>query len=655
LQSGGSLGASITEMNKKVIIVEDEFIVADDLRLTLEAAGNVVSGIASSVEQARELVKRHKPGMALLDIHLKGKLTGIDFAKELRQEGIPFIYLSAYSNQAILEAAKATQPYGFLVKPFRDKDVLVAVDIARYRHENSVDSLLRKEQTLMRALTDINDASGSDADKLLQTIKAIQPYVPFDYLAIGKKTSGDIPYKWVGFLRLGLKEYQVISVQQLLMISGMKMEELERIRKTTADEKKTGWFNGDDFDHIRLINPFKDLLARTFTLTSNLTITFPDKHGDECYFSFFSRSREAYHADHIALLEGLYNLLIHATEYIYSNRKEPVLASSQTNEIIGNDPGLSKVLDQALQVAPFDTSVLILGETGTGKEKMAHFIHEHSQRAKKPFIKINCAVLPPTLVESELFGHEKGSFTGALEKRIGKFEQAHGGSIFLDEIGELPLDLQVKLLRVLQEKEIERIGGDDTIKVDVRMIVATNRVLEKEVAEGRFRMDLYYRLNVFPLLLPPLRERQVDIPLLAEFFGRKFCKKVNKNFHGISSQMLDSLKQFQWPGNVRELENVIEQSVILNDGLSDLVLRKPLFNSFATATKNISESGENPQNLDDIKKIQSETERVYIISIMKKANGRIRGQKGAARMLNIPASTLESRIIKLGIKKGDYR
>jgi transcriptional regulator with GAF, ATPase, and Fis domain len=298
--------------------------------------------------------------------------------------------------------------------------------------------------------------------------------------------------------------------------------------------------------------------------------------------------------------------------------------------------------------------VLIQGETGTGKEKMAYFIHEHSERARKPFIKINCAVLPPTLVESELFGHEKGSFTGALEKRIGKFEQAHGGSIFLDEVGEMPLDLQVKLLRVLQEKEIERIGGETTIKVDVRVIVATNRVLEKEVAEGRFRMDLYYRLNVFPLVLPPLRDRKVDIPVLADFFGRKFCKKINKNFPGISSQMLDSLKQYSWPGNVRELENVIEQSVILNDGVSELVLRKPLFNSFATATKIINVPGENPQNLDDIKRIQLETERAYIISIMKKANGRIRGHRGAARMLNIPPSTLESRIIKLDIKKGDY-
>jgi transcriptional regulator with GAF, ATPase, and Fis domain len=257
-------------------------------------------------------------------------------------------------------------------------------------------------------------------------------------------------------------------------------------------------------------------------------------------------------------------------------------------------------------------------------------------------------------VESELFGHEKGSFTGAVEKRIGKFEQAHGGSIFLDEIGEMPLELQVKLLRVLQEKEIERIGGETTIKVDVRMIVATNRVLEKEVAEGRFRMDLYYRLNVFPLLLPPLRDRRVDIPLLADYFARKFCKKVNRSFQGISLEMIEYLKHYEWPGNVRELENVIEQSVILNDGKSELVLRKPLFNSFATPAKNSAPPGDHPQNLDDFKRIQTETERVYIISVMKKANGRIRGQKGAARILNIPASTLESRMIKLGIKKSDY-
>jgi DNA-binding NtrC family response regulator len=641
-------------MNKKVIIVEDEFIVADDLRLTLEEAGNMVCGIASSVEQARELVRRHNPGMALLDIHLKGKLTGIDFANELRLLEIPFIYLSAYSNQAILEAAKATQPYGFLVKPFRDKDVLVALDIAWYRHENSMDSAFRKEQALMRVLNDINDTTGSDSDKLLQIIKTIQPYVPFDYLAIGKKTNGDIPYKWVGFLRLGLKEYQVITVQQLLVISGMKMEDLAKIRQTTTDEKKTGFFNAGDFDQIRIINPFKDLLARTFALSSNLTFTFPDQHHDECYFSFFNRGPEAYHADHLSLLRGLEGNLVQATKYIYSNRNEPVSIPGQMVEIIGRDPGFLNLLDQAAQVAPFDTSVLILGETGTGKEKMAYFIHELSRRAGKPFIKINCAVLPPTLVESELFGHEKGSFTGALEKRIGKFEQAHGGSIFLDEIGEMPLELQVKLLRVLQEKEIERIGGDTTIKVDVRMIVATNRVLEKEVAEGGFRMDLYYRLNVFPLLLPPLRERKSDIPLLADFFARKFCKKMNRSFHGISLEMMESLKQHEWPGNIRELENVIEQSAILNNGQSELVLRKPLFNSFTTTAKNSSQPGEPAQNLDGIKRMQTETERTYIISVMKKTNGRIRGQKGAARLLKIPASTLESRMIRLGIKKSDY-
>lgn len=641
-------------MNKKVIIVEDEFIVADDLRLTLEDAGNVVSGIASSVEQARELVRRHQPGIALLDIHLKGKLTGIDFAKELRMEGIPFIYLSAYSNQAILEAAKATQPYGFLVKPFRDKDILVALDIARYRHENSMDSPLRKEEALARILADINEGAGSDPDKLLQTVKAIQPFVLFDYLAIGKKTSGDLPHRWIGFLRLGLMEYQVITVHQLLIIAGMKMEELQKIRQTGSDQKKTGWFNGEDFLQIRSVNPFKDLLARTFSLSSNLTFTFPDQQGDECYLSFFSRGGDAYRADHLTLLERLQPMLVRTAGFINSNRNEPLPVLNQTIEIIGNDPGLLKVLDQAAQVAPFDTSVLIQGETGTGKEKMAFFIHEHSPRAKKPFIKINCAALPPTLVESELFGHEKGSFTGALEKRIGKFEQANGGSIFLDEIGEMPLELQVKLLRVLQEKEIERIGGEHTIKIDVRMIVATNRVLEKEVAEGRFRIDLYYRLNVFPLILPPLRERKTDIPVLADFFARKFCKKINKNFNGISQPMLDSLKQYQWPGNVREMENVMEQSVVMNDGVSALVLRKPLFNHFPSAVKNEPASAGIPGNLGDIKRIHSETERAYIISILKKAKGRIRGPKGAASLLDLPPSTLESKMVKLGIRKEDY-
>ena len=268
----------------------------------------------------------------------------------------------------------------------------------------------------------------------------------------------------------------------------------------------------------------------------------------------------------------------------------------------------------------------------------------------RPFIKINCSALPPSLIESELFGHEKGAFTNAFDKRIGKFELANNGTIFLDEIGEMPVEMQVKLLRVLQEKEIERIGGKETIKMDVRIIAATNRNLQVEMANGKFRLDLYYRLNVFPVTLPPLRERKEDIKELSEHFANFFAQKFNKLFNGISDGMLQQLMNYDFPGNIRELENIIEQSVILNDGKSQLTLRHPL-----NASSQIASSSTSIKTIDDIKRLQRQTEIEHISSVLHKTHGRIRGKDGAAEILNEKPTTLESRLLKLGIKKEDFQ
>jgi transcriptional regulator with GAF, ATPase, and Fis domain len=299
------------------------------------------------------------------------------------------------------------------------------------------------------------------------------------------------------------------------------------------------------------------------------------------------------------------------------------------------------VFDHIVQVAPFDTSVLILGESGTGKEKIADCIHNLSLRKGKALIKVNCATLPATLIESELFGHEKGSFTGANEKRIGKFEQANGGTIFLDEIGEMPGDLQVKLLRVLQEKEIEPIGSRAPIKINVRIIAATNRNLEKEVADGRFRLDLYYRLNVFPMVLPPLRERTEDLPALAHHFINYYNHKSGKKISGLSDKVLMNMMAYHWPGNIRELENLIERSVLLAKGtiIEDISLPAAQKMEISTETQGFH------------MKTIHENERDYIISVLKKSHGRIWGAGGAAEILNIPPTTLKSKMKKLGIQK----
>lgn len=310
--------------------------------------------------------------------------------------------------------------------------------------------------------------------------------------------------------------------------------------------------------------------------------------------------------------------------------------------IIGQSKPLKEMLEHIVLVSRTDTTVLLLGETGTGKELIARAIHHLSPRKTKPLIRLNCAALPAQLVESELFGHEKGAYTGATEKRIGKFEVAEGGTLFLDEIGELPLESQVKLLRVLQEKEIERLGSNKVIKINVRIIAATNRDLEQEVAAGRFRSDLYFRLNVFPVYVPPLRERKEDIPLLAFHFLQTMAKKLDKEISGISKKALQQLMAYDWPGNIRELEHVIERNAILCKGNEIQELNLP-----ASKLTKPAASGFTLQTWE-------EHEKEYILFVLMQCNGRVSGAKGAAQILNIPPTTLESKMKKLGIKKQHY-
>jgi two-component system response regulator HydG len=458
-------------MKAKILIVEDQFVEANNLRLMLEHAGYKICTIARSVPMALKIIEKECPELVLLDIMLQGELTGIDLAKILKTKNIAFVFLSANSNKPILALAKATKPYGFLVKPFRDKDVLIMLDVAWYLHQENLQNANQKKPV---------------------------------------NAAGDHP------------------------------------------DRPTG------LDHI------------------------------------ITESRE-----------------------------------------------MLQILTSVKTVASADTSVLILGESGTGKELIAHGIHQSSQRASKPFIVVNCAALPSGLIESELFGHEKGAFTGAFNKRIGKFEQADEGTIFLDEIGELPLELQIKFLRVLQEKEIERIGGQRK-KINVRVIAATNRDLEEEISAGRFRIDLFYRLNVFPVLLPPLRERKEDILLLARHFISTYAHREGKKVIGLSKQAAQEMVNHPWPGNVRELENLIERSVLMATGtqIENIDLskgpRKPA----------LTEAG--PVKM----KTMEEHERDYILAVLRKCNWKIYGKGGAAEILNLNVSTLNSKIKKLGIIKG---
>jgi formate hydrogenlyase transcriptional activator len=322
--------------------------------------------------------------------------------------------------------------------------------------------------------------------------------------------------------------------------------------------------------------------------------------------------------------------------------KEEIEVNQNYAEIIGDSSAMQKTFRLVTQVAPSDSTVLILGETGTGKELIARAIHNNSPRKNKLMVKVNCAALPANLIESELFGHEKGSFTGATERRIGKFELANNGTLFLDEIGEMPLELQVKLLRALQEKEIERVGGRGTIKVDVRIIAATNRDLEREVDEGRFRTDLYYRLNIFPIYLSALRDRKEDIPVLATHFIHRYSKKIGRQITALGSKALQDMLSYSWPGNIRELEHLIERSILLSTGPALKLVHLPTVKPVHMVS--------NPEGEVQLKTID-EAECDHILKILKYTQGRISGPGGAADILGVPPSTLNSKIKRLGIKK----
>jgi formate hydrogenlyase transcriptional activator len=332
----------------------------------------------------------------------------------------------------------------------------------------------------------------------------------------------------------------------------------------------------------------------------------------------------------------------HMLEIENDHLKEQIKTIYNFSEIIGGGAEMQKVYRLITIVAETSSTVLLLGETGTGKELIARAIHNASPRKDKLMVKVNCAALPANLIESELFGHERGSFTGAIDRRIGKFELANNSTLFLDEIGEMPLEMQVKLLRVIQEREFERVGGKSQIKVNVRIIAATNRNLEEEVNAGRFRPDLYYRLNVFPIGLPSLRNRVEDIEPLANFFVERYSKITGRKITAMSANVSKELKSYSWPGNVRELEHLIERSILLTEGNVLREIQLPERNKIKSDNAELS-----PKALEEI-------ESSYIIEVLKRCNGKISGIGGAADILRIPATTLHSKMKKMGISKADY-
>ena len=641
-------------MNRKVVIVEDESMIAYDLELTLSKAGYIVAGTADSYAEALSLVRLENPDIVLVDIFLKGPLTGIDLGEKLSRLHVPFIYLSANFQESVLEKARSTFPYGFLVKPFREEELLAMMDVILYRYQNGNENRYRQEKELESILLQLLDEEGDWISKVEKIASSIQPYVPFDCLAIRPDHQTEFLANGLMLIRSGFNKYKVVQEKEFHELTGLTNADVAAQLRNHIVEP--GIFNDHDFDKLAARCRVRSILSTLFDLRSSLHLPIFTARGSIIHLLFFSRKSEGYTIEHQKLLSLVNQPLSTLTEQMIlaipeaerakaaqiSDNAQKGSGSGFFNGIIGNSHKILEVFDHISIVAPLDASVLILGESGTGKEMIARSIHELSPRRNQPLIIINCASLPGNLIESELFGHEKGAFTGALERRKGKFEAADKGTIFLDEIGEMPIDMQVKLLRVLQEREFERLGGNHLIKVDVRIITATNRDLEKAVREGEFRLDLYYRLCVYPIMVPALRERKGDLLLLANYFVEKFSRKFGGQVSEISPGAQRQLEAHSWPGNVRELENCIERSILQTRG-------KVLENVSISFIRN--EEKDKPVQEKKTELSIEDAMRDHIIAVLKKCKGKISGPGGAAEYLKMPATTLHSKVKKLGLKK----
>jgi len=438
--------------------------------------------------------------------------------------------------------------------------------------------------------------------------------------------SGELYWSDETFNILGYKRTVTPSLD--LVFDRVHPEDLALVRETLrrASEDRNGfdfehrlWLPNGAIKHVHVIGrPLKDERGSIELIGSVMDVTARQKAFEE-----IKALKDDLYKENIAL-------------------REEIGKTSMFEEVVGTSSVLQLVLARSAKVAPTDSTVLIMGETGTGKELIARAIHKRSKRSERAFVSVNCAAIPAPLIMSELFGHEKGAFTGAIQRRLGRFELAEGGTLFLDEVGDLPLETQIALLRVLQEREFERVGGHETLRSDARVIAATNRNLQPAIAAGSFRSDLYYRLNVFPIKLPPLRERREDIPLLVNYFVNRYAKRAGKEITHIRKKSLEALQEYSWPGNVRELQNVIERSLIVSET-----------NEFSVDKSWLSSESQPPASAASID--QTSNERKRIEAALAQSRGRVSGASGAAARLGMPASTLESKIRSLKINKYSFK
>ena len=491
--------------------------------------------------------------------------------------------------------------------------VLIFRDVSRRRtDEKEKEELLRREQEAKQELVQTVEALRKSEARFRTIVDSNMIAVCFWNVDGRVLDANDRYLKLVGYSREDLTSAR-LNWRDITPKEQWKLDD-EAIRQT----RRNGACSSYEKEYIR-----KDG-TRVPVLLAHAMLGSSEEQGVACFFDLSERK----------LVEKL------TEEKLYL--EDEIRAEYNFEEIVGQSSVLKLVLGQVETVAPTDSTALILGESGTGKELIARAIHDHSARRESTFVKLNCAAIPTGLLESELFGHERGAFTGAIAQRLGRLELAHRGTLFLDEVGDIPLELQPKLLRVLQEKEFERLGSTRTIRVDIRLVAATNRNLGQMVKDGKFREDLYYRLKVFPIHVPPLRDRTDDIPLLVRYFVEKHAKKIGRKIEIIPGETMKSLKEWSWPGNVRELENFLERSVILSSGP---VLRVPL-----AELKVEVETAEGDTKLTTLTTLD-ETERQAILAALRETRGIIAGSEGAAARLGMKRTTLNSKMRKLGINR----
>jgi DNA-binding NtrC family response regulator len=664
---------NLTTFSSDILVVDD---VSENLKLLvnlLTPAGYKVRP-ASNGAEALDAVMRKKPDLIMLDIKMPG-MDGFEVCKRLKAdsqlEKIPIIFISALGETDDKVKAFHAGGVDYITKPFQEEEVLMRVQthIELHRMRMDLESIvaertselsdaIRKSSRFYRLVHEVTarlvGARGEEIDAAVDDCLAwTGEHFGVEAVSLGGiSKSGELTPALRVWGRLPSKDKSLAvdpppgseMVAQFCRDGSFvysRLEDLDELPQYQEHTRRMGsvaavfWAHRDLGSHVE-----------GMAISSPNPKAWPDdivEHlgavGEVLFNALYRRRADL-------ALQQAYDEIRKLKDHLEAENvtlREEIRISFKDEELIGKSHAFRTVLHQVEQVGPTDSTVLILGETGTGKGLIARRIHQQSGRKDRPLVTVNCAALPATLIESELFGHEKGAFTGAVARKIGRFELADGGTIFLDEVGDLPIELQAKLLRVLHDHEFERVGSSTTRTVDTRVIAATNRDLDSLIEQGTFRADLYYRLGVFPIRIPSLREHRGDIPLLVWFFITNLQTRLGKTFETVPPRVMDALTSYDWPGNVRELRNIIERAMILSPGA-----RLELDDAFPGRHRTTRASARTPErqseNLEDV-------ERAHIVTVLEECDWKVRGKDGAAERLGLKRTTLQSRMKRLGIRR----